>query len=92
MSHLAISLLGSFRITLDDSPLTTFATDKGRALLAYLAVESGRPHRRETLLDLFWPDRPPAAARNNLRQALYRLRQNLADATNQAPHLQITAK
>ena len=70
MSHLAISLLGSFQVTLDDVPLTSFATDKVRALLAFLAVEANRPHRREALIDLLWPDHPPAAGRNNLRQAL----------------------
>jgi DNA-binding SARP family transcriptional activator/tetratricopeptide (TPR) repeat protein len=92
MSHLAISLLGSFRVTLDDVPLSSFATDKGRALLAYLAVEANRPHRRDALLDLFWPDRPPAAAYNNLRQALHQLRHTLAGSKSSAPHLRVTAK
>jgi DNA-binding SARP family transcriptional activator len=92
MSHLAISLLGSFRVTLDDVPLTTFATDKGRALLAYLAVEANRPHRRDALIDLLWPDRPPAAAGNNLRQALHQLRHTLAACPGPVPHLLVTAK
>ena len=92
MSHLAISLLGSFRVTLDDAPLTSFATDKGRALLAFLAVEADRPHRRETLIDLLWPDPPPAAARNDLRQALYQLRHTLATSPSSTPHLRVTAK
>lgn len=92
MSHLAMSLLGSFRVTLDDVPLTSFATDKGRALLAYLAVEANRPHRRDTLIDLLWPDRPPAAARNDLRQALYQLRHTLATSPGPVTHLRVTAK
>ena len=92
MSHLAISLFGSFRVTLDDRPLTAFATDKTRALLAYLAVESGRPRRREALAALLWPDRPETAARNSLRQALYHLRRALADRRSPAPHLRVTAK
>ena len=92
MSHLAISLLGSFWVTLDDSPLTTFATDKVRALLAFLAVEANRPHRRETLMGLLWPDRPQAAARNSLRQALYQLRQTLADSKSPAPYLLVSVK
>lgn len=92
MSHLAIFLLGSFRVTLDDVPLTSFATDKVRALLAYLAVEANRPHRRDTLLDLLWPDCPPAAAHNNLRQTLYQLRHNLAGSQGPDPHLLVTAK
>jgi DNA-binding SARP family transcriptional activator len=92
MSHLAISLLGSFRVTLDELPLTTFATDKVRALLAFLVVEADRPHRRETLMDLLWPDRSETAARNNLRQALYQLRKTLADSKSEAPHLLVSAK
>ena len=92
MSHLAISLLGSFRVTLDELPLTTFATDKVRALLAFLVVEADGFHRRETLMGLLWPDRPQAAARNSLRQALYQLRQTLGDSKNTAPHLLVSAK
>jgi len=92
MSHLEISLLGSFRVTLDDIPLTSFATDKVRALLAFLAVEANWPHRRDTLVDLFWPDRPPAAARNNLRQALFQLRHTLANSQGPMPHLLVAAK
>ncbi len=39
MARLALSLLGPLHATLDDHPVTGFATDKVRALLAYLAVE-----------------------------------------------------
>jgi DNA-binding SARP family transcriptional activator len=92
MSHLAISLLGSFRVTLDDIPLTSFATDKVRALRAYLAVEANWPHRRDALVDLFWPDRPPAAGRNSLRQALFQLRHTLATSQGPTSHLLVTAK
>jgi DNA-binding SARP family transcriptional activator len=42
------------------------------ALLAYLAMEGQAP--RATLLELLWPDVQREAARNHLRQRLYRLR------------------
>src|SRR4030095_2963544 len=42
------------------------------ALLAYLAIEEQAP--RATLLELLWPDVQREAARNHLRQRLYRLR------------------
>src|SRR4030095_15646865 len=42
------------------------------ALLAYLAIEGQAP--RATLLELLWPDVQREAARNHLRQRLYRLR------------------
>ena len=73
MPRLSLSLLGPFQACLDDAQVTNFGTDKVRALLAYLAMEAGIPHRRETLADLLWPDRPQKAARRNLRQALSRL-------------------
>ena len=92
MPHLAISLLGTFSVTLDDVPLTTFATDKVRALLALLVVEANWPHRRDTLINLFWPNHPPAAGRNNLRQALFLLRHTLATSQGPTPHLRVTAK
>ena len=80
MPQLSITLLGSFQVLLDGKPLTAFATDKARALLAYLAVEASHPHRREALAALLWPDQPEQRARHNLRQALSHLRQTLGDA------------
>ena len=52
MAHLSLSFLGGFAVTLDGQPVTAFGTNKVRALLAYLAVESARPHRREELAGL----------------------------------------
>ncbi|MFN8445582.1 MAG: BTAD domain-containing putative transcriptional regulator [Caldilineaceae bacterium] len=50
---------------------------KVQALLAYLAMEQRRAHSRDRLSAFFWPDLPESAARNNLRQTLFVLRQNL---------------
>jgi WD40 repeat protein/DNA-binding SARP family transcriptional activator len=79
MARLEIFLLGSFHVTLDSELLTNFESDKARALLAYLAVEADRPHRREALAGLLWPDTPERTARTNLRSALANLRQVLHD-------------
>ena len=79
MPQLSISLLGPFQVTLDGEPVTTFDSDKGRALLAYLAMEADRPHRRESLAGLLWPDWPERSARKNLSNALYNLRQVIRD-------------
>ena len=77
MAHLALSLLGAFTATLDDQLVIDFKYDKVRALLAYLAVEAKRGHRREYLCGLLWPESEPALARQNLSQALYILRRLL---------------
>ena len=69
MADLSIYLLGTLTATLDGEPVGGFASDKVRALLAYLAAEPDRPHRRETLTGLLWPDYPETAARTSLRRA-----------------------
>jgi len=74
MACLNIRLLGTFQASLDGAPLARFRSDKVRALLAYLAVEADRLHRRETLATLLWGDYPEKAARASLRQALANLR------------------
>ncbi|RME47933.1 MAG: hypothetical protein D6791_04565 [Chloroflexi bacterium] len=75
---LRLRLLGTFQASLADAPLSGLRSDKARALLAYLAIESDRPHRRESLAALFWGDYNPAAAKASLRQTLSNLRQVLA--------------
>lgn len=81
MAHLSLALLGPLRIVLDGQPVSGFAYNKARALLAYLVVEGERPHHRDALVGLLWPELPDAAARTNLRQALANLREVLGDAT-----------
>lgn len=87
----SISLLGTFQVTLDGRP-SVFATDRARALLAYLAVEADRPHRREALAGLLWPDRPESTARQNLSQSLARLRRAIDDHRAAPPFLWISRK
>ncbi|MEZ4713773.1 MAG: BTAD domain-containing putative transcriptional regulator [Caldilineaceae bacterium] len=92
MSTLKLTFLGAFQVHLDGVPVTTFRSAKVRALLAYLVLEAERPHARESLMALLWPDDVPESAQQSLRQALYLLRRTLADIDNQAtePFLLIT--
>lgn len=90
MANLKLGLLGPLQITVDNSLIRAFESDKARALLAYLAVESNQPHRRDALLGLLWPDCPDEAARHNLRQTLYSLRQAIGDRNADPPYLLIT--
>ena len=78
-THLTISLLGPFQVTLNGEPVTQFGSDTARALLAYLALHPGVPHRRDALAGLLWPDYPDSRARHNLRAALSRLRTAIGD-------------
>ncbi len=90
MQGLQISLLGPFLVTREGRPVTAFATDAARALLAYLALEAGAPCRRERLAGLLWPDQPESEARHNLSQVLLRLRHALGDADAAPPWLLVT--
>jgi DNA-binding SARP family transcriptional activator/predicted ATPase len=90
MPHLSLSLLGPFQVTLDGQPVTGFKSNKVRALLAYLAVEAERPHRREVLAGLLWPDWPDRDALSNLRYALSNLRRVIGDRQAEPPFLLIT--
>ncbi len=80
MERLSIYLLGSFDVQLGEGMVTsTFRTRKERALLAYLAVEQRQMHRRESLAEMLWPERPEGYARTNLRQALHGLRRAIGE-------------
>ncbi len=84
----SLSLLGGFALDHNTRPCE-LAYEKGRALLAYLAVEPGRAHSRASLAAIFWPDLAREAALTNLRQVLHDLRQTLDAANPATPLLQV---
>ena len=90
MTRLALSFLGGFQAALGGRPLTEFKSNKVRALLAYLAVEADRPHRREALAGLLWPEWTDRDALSNLRYSLASLRKTLGDRSATTPFLLIT--
>jgi DNA-binding SARP family transcriptional activator len=94
MARLTLTLIGPFDATFDGEPITGFQSNKVRALLAFLAVEMARPHPRETLCGLLWPDIPDARAHHSLNQALCNLRHVVGDCRSPpppSPFLHITA-
>lgn len=90
MARLELFYLGAFEVLLDGKPVTGFESSKVRALLAYLGIEHDRPHSREKLAGLFWPEQSEETAKKNLRQALSNLRKNLDETTNPNPVLIVT--
>ncbi len=89
MVHLSLTLMGPFEALLDGQTITGFQSNKVRALLAYLAVESTRPQSRETLAGLLWPDGSDDCAHHSLNQALCNLRKVLRDRAAIPPFLAI---
>ncbi|RPI87962.1 MAG: hypothetical protein EHM41_03135 [Chloroflexi bacterium] len=90
MAHLSINVLGGLSVSKRDEIISSFESDKVRALLAYLVVEVGRTHRRGTLAGLLWPDCSEQTAHHNLSQVLFNLRKVLGDHSANPPYLQIT--
>jgi DNA-binding SARP family transcriptional activator/cytochrome c-type biogenesis protein CcmH/NrfG len=68
-------ILGGFVLKADSGATLVLPNRKDRLLLAYLALQAGRPQTRERLSSLLWADRGEAQARDSLRQALASLRQ-----------------
>lgn len=73
MRGLHVLLLGPGRIEHDGQALTRVLAPKQQALV-FLLAEAGRPLPRARLATLLWGGLDDAAARGNLRGALYRLR------------------
>ncbi|MEH2553157.1 putative ATPase/class 3 adenylate cyclase/DNA-binding SARP family transcriptional activator [Bradyrhizobium algeriense] len=73
-----LSLLGGFELTGPDG-VVDLPSKKLAGLLAYLACNAPRPQSREKLSALLWGSRFDAQARQNLRQALFRLRKVLGE-------------
>src|SRR3990172_1298676 len=68
--------LGRFEVRLDGH-VADVRPRAAQSLLAYLLLSPGNAHRREKLAGLLWPESADAAARSNLRYALWRIRQAL---------------
>ncbi|MCC6616804.1 MAG: AAA family ATPase [Anaerolineae bacterium] len=75
---LIIEALGSVRVSLGRQEPLPLNAQKAGALLVYLAYSGGQ-HARESLAEMFWPERSPERALASLRMALAALRQHLAD-------------
>ena len=71
MPRLAIFLLGPPRLELDDATVR-LDRRKAFALLAYLAV-TAQSHRRDSLVNLLWPDLDTARGHAALRRTLHSL-------------------
>ncbi|NJN18443.1 MAG: hypothetical protein HC822_20425 [Oscillochloris sp.] len=86
---LSLAFLGTFHVQHNNSTVTCFRVQSARALLAYLAIESDRPHERAFLANLLWPDTPLEQALTLLRQTIHRLRSVLSGA-NENEYFEVT--
>jgi hypothetical protein len=73
----AVLVLGPLELLVAGRRVVRWNNLKARAVFQYLLIHHGRPVRRDTLMDLQWPDHTRTSARNNLNVALHSLRNTL---------------
>ncbi len=69
-----IELFGGLRVSQGGRTIGRFPTRQTASLLAYLALFPKRPHAREVLAEILWPNADLDSQRHSLRLALSRLR------------------
>ncbi|HEX6715179.1 MAG TPA: BTAD domain-containing putative transcriptional regulator [Thermoleophilaceae bacterium] len=74
-----VELLGRFAVLVDGEPIpdSQWRLRKSRSVIKLLALAPGRALHPERIQELLWPQREPASASNNLRQAVYHARRAL---------------
>jgi predicted ATPase/DNA-binding SARP family transcriptional activator len=75
-----VQLLGGFGVEVGGRTVdaSRWRLTKAQTVVKLLALDPAQRLHREYLLDLLWPDLSPAAAANNLHQALHAARRALA--------------
>ncbi len=71
---LAAFCLGSFHLVYNLHSVSPWPSRKGLGILEYLILHYPTPVSKDVLMDVFWPDDEPQAARRNLHQAIYAMR------------------
>jgi DNA-binding SARP family transcriptional activator len=71
---LSVHLLGQLKVRLDEVAVDDWPSGRGRSLFKYLVAHRDPWPRREMLMEAFWPEAAPAAARNSLNVAVHGLR------------------
>jgi predicted ATPase len=79
VANLSVTLLGGFDASVDGVPVTERAwrLKKARELVKLLALAPGHRLHREQAMDVLWREHGPAAAANNLNQAVHVARRAL---------------
>ncbi|WP_420628408.1 AfsR/SARP family transcriptional regulator [Candidatus Leptofilum sp.] len=74
---LAVYLLGSFRVFVNGRLVSNWSGNKCKSIFKHMIMNRHRPVRHDVLMEQFWPDETPDAAKRNMYQTVYLLRQAL---------------
>ncbi|MBX9646714.1 MAG: hypothetical protein K2X57_06640 [Xanthobacteraceae bacterium] len=73
-ARVTLSVIGNIEVSVD-TVAVPIASQKGRALIAYLALSNQLQETRERLVGIFWSESDESKARASLRQTLRDIRQ-----------------
>jgi len=84
---LVIYFLGTFRVFGNDRLINGWPNCKGKSIFKYLATHREHPVVKELLMETFWPNSSPEAARNNLNVTIFGLRKALSKENSSFSHV-----
>lgn len=80
MATYSIRLFREFEAQCHNQPVTSLTSKKARELFCFLLLNRGRPHTRERLAAVLWPEAEAGQAKQYLRQTLWQLQSALDQA------------
>jgi DNA-binding SARP family transcriptional activator len=84
---LEVRCLGTFGVYDGRRRLGPWSSHRAKALLKHLVLHRHRPVPKDVLMEAFWPEACPAAARNNLHGAVHALRRFLREVHGDVEHV-----
>jgi two-component SAPR family response regulator len=77
MVFLRAYCFGNFEVYLNEKRLDKWSSLKAKSLLKFLISRRGKPVTKDVLVEMLWPNCNPEVGSNNLKSAIYALRQVL---------------
>ena len=87
LPSLAVYCLGQFQAYQNEQLIENWLSRKALSVFKYLVLQHPTPVVKEKLMDIFWTDSDAEAARRNLHQAIYALRQILRGEQREFHHI-----
>ena len=72
--NLQVQMLSSFFVSINGKSLDHLSGRKTKSVLAYIFYKHPKPVHKEVLIDIFWKDSIPDAARNCLNSTIHNIR------------------
>ena len=78
--------LGKFEVYLGQERVDQWRGLKAKSLLKFLVAHRGKHIPKDVLMEALWPGYPPESASNNLKAAVYALRQTIGSVSVETGH------